>query len=149
MNTPPPPTAPQYTFRNPFTETFGLRLMAARLTRNKTRATLAFACHVQSQQILYYEQDRNDPRVSTLRTLAENLGVSISFLLGEVPHPWDFRLEIALRYAWASGPKRRCPFVERTQLSLHDIDAVSWDAASVGFPHNELVAAPTTPATAP
>ncbi len=62
------------------TSTIGGRIKAARLRNGYSQEDLAELMHLTPAQISYYENNRNDIKVSVLKEMARYLQVSISYL---------------------------------------------------------------------
>lgn len=71
------------------TQTFGNRLKDLRVGRGLTRSQLAKAVGVSFTAAINWEEKDREPRIDSLTSLAEVLGVSVRFLMTgkEGPHP--------------------------------------------------------------
>ena len=69
--------------------TIGENIRTARHTAGMSQSLLARTLAVAEYTIRRWEQDRATPSVATLRRIAEALGVSVSWLLGEGPEPYS------------------------------------------------------------
>ena len=65
------------------TSTIGGRIKFSRLRKGYSQEQLAELMHLTPAQISYYENDKNDIKVSVLKELATYLQVSISYLVNE------------------------------------------------------------------
>lgn len=67
--------------------TIGRLLRAARKAARMTQEDAAYWCECERTQISNLESGQHEPRVSTLRKLADAYGTTVSALIGEVPPP--------------------------------------------------------------
>lgn len=67
--------------------TLGQRIRTARKAARMTQDEAAYWCGFQRTQISNLENGEHEPRVSTLRKLADAYGTTVSALIGEVPPP--------------------------------------------------------------
>lgn len=65
--------------------TIGRLLRAARKAARMTQEDAAYWCECERTQISNLESGQHEPRVSTLRKLADAYGTTVSALIGEVP----------------------------------------------------------------
>lgn len=65
----------------------GSHLRAARIAARMTQEDAAYWCEVERSQISNLETGRHEPRIATLRKLADAYGTTVSALIGEVPPP--------------------------------------------------------------
>ena len=65
--------------------TIGQRIRAARLAAGMTQEEAAYWCDCKRSQISNIETGCHEPRLSTMRKLADAYGTTVSALIGEVP----------------------------------------------------------------
>lgn len=67
--------------------TIGENIRSARETAGLSQSLLARTLEVAEFTVRRWESNQSTPSVATLRRIAEALGVSISWILGESPEP--------------------------------------------------------------
>jgi transcriptional regulator with XRE-family HTH domain len=107
---------------------FGERLKEARLKKNWTQEALGAAVGKSAGAISDYESDKRTPRINVLINLADNLEVSVDYLLGRAASegdlPDDLRelFELAVKAGYAADLKDffRWLAAKREQLATLD-----------------------------
>lgn len=97
---------PRPNVERPTDSPFGARLRALRKAKGYTQLALGARCDVSQQEVARLERGMNRPVITTVRRLAEALGVSVTVLAGDTvtttnPDAWvTFRLAVdGLRHA--------------------------------------------------
>lgn len=113
------------------TSTIGGRIKASRLRKGYSQEKLAELMHLTPAQISYYENDKNDIKVSVLKELASCLQVSISYLVDdELAEGEDIQELISIYRKLGSKRDKLVALVQMKVLSAETIDVESMIASA-------------------
>lgn len=108
------------------TSTIGGRIKASRLRKGYSQEKLAELMHLTPPQISYYENDKNDIKVSVLKELASYLQVSISYLVDdELVEGEDVQELISIYRKLSSKRDKLVALVQMKVLSAEESDIES------------------------